>query len=519
MADNRQQIVTELNYLYHNRIWNNISSLANNNVDNMTNASNLRILHHNVKSLYRNLYFYESLNLHTSCDIFSVNESWLKPSIPDSLVSLDNFSIIRDDRKAETKSRGGGTALYIRSNLKFKTLHHLSSKLHGFCDSSVWVELFIGNTQSIVIASIYLTPDSNKLAFLEKLSALLSSPALLGKHKIIIGDFNINWNAPSNCKTLFEHSLQTYVLHQHSSGITFTSYLGNESLLDHNYVSDTLSVQQCKILTCDKCVSDHYATYLVVSTPKLKTVPRKLVLTRNFKKLDHPKFYNDACQLPLLEIAADNTISVHEKALRLDQSITDLLNLHVPPKQLRVRGFKKPWLTKDLFRLISLKNNFYKKIFRGPTKPSVNQRQHFCKFKNYVLNQIRKAKKTYYANKISESSSSFFTCLRDLTGKNHISSDIDHLLVYGQEVTNEIDIANTFNSFFTNIPGILSPTPEDLATLSAKQPSCDNTSENNLRFSQVSCEDIRKYILSLKPHKKVGLKRRLLLSTNYYLIS
>ena len=209
----------------------------------MTNASNLRILHHNVKSLYRNLYFYNSLNLHTSCDIFSVNESWLKPNIPDSLVSFDNFSIIRDDRKAETKSRGGGTALYIRSNLKFKTLHHLSSKLHGFCDSSVWVELFLGNTQSIVIASIYLTPDSNKLAFLEKLSALLSSPALLGKHKIIIGDFNINWNAPSNCKTLFEHSLQTYGLHQHSSGITFTSYLGNESLLDHNYVSDTLSVQ------------------------------------------------------------------------------------------------------------------------------------------------------------------------------------------------------------------------------------------------------------------------------------
>ena len=264
-------------------------------------------------------------------------------------MSLDNFSIIRDDKKAETKSRGGGTALYIRSNLKFKTLHHLSSKLHGFCDSSVWVELFLGNTQSIVIASIYLTPDSNKLAFLEKLSALLSSPALLGKHKIIIGDFNINWNAPSNCKTLFEHSLQTYGLHQHSSGITFTSHLGNESLLDHNYVSDTLSVQQCKILTCDKCVSDHYATYLVVSTPKLKTVPRKLVLTHNFKKLNHQKFYNDASKLPLLEIAADNTISVHEKALRLDQGINDLLNLHVPPKQLRVRGFKKPWLTKDLF--------------------------------------------------------------------------------------------------------------------------------------------------------------------------
>ena len=70
----------------------------------------------------------------------------------------------------------------------------------------------------------------------------------------------------------------------------------------------------------------------------------------------------------------------------------------------------------------------------------------------------------------------------------------------------KLTLTNTLNSFFTNIPGKLSPTPEDLATLPAKQPSCDNAGENILKFSYGSCEDIRKYILSLKPHKVGGVE-------------
>ena len=44
-----------------------------------------------------------------SYHIFAIAESWLGPVVGDSLVSLDGFSILRQDRNIN----GGGLALYV----------------------------------------------------------------------------------------------------------------------------------------------------------------------------------------------------------------------------------------------------------------------------------------------------------------------------------------------------------------------------------------------------------------------
>ena len=62
------------------------------------------------------MFYYESLNLFKSTDIFSVSETWLTPDIPDSLVDLPGFSIARCDSKSTTKARGGGAALFVKSS-------------------------------------------------------------------------------------------------------------------------------------------------------------------------------------------------------------------------------------------------------------------------------------------------------------------------------------------------------------------------------------------------------------------
>lgn len=49
-------------------------------------------------------------------DLFCVNESWLKPEIPNGMVSVDGFTIVRNDRIGK---RGGGTIIYINNRLSF----------------------------------------------------------------------------------------------------------------------------------------------------------------------------------------------------------------------------------------------------------------------------------------------------------------------------------------------------------------------------------------------------------------
>ena len=87
----------------HNRIWIELSTITDPSWP-AKDPNSISILHHNSKSLYKNLHFYESLQLYNHLDIFSISETWLKADTPDSLITLPQFSIVRCDRKSATKT-------------------------------------------------------------------------------------------------------------------------------------------------------------------------------------------------------------------------------------------------------------------------------------------------------------------------------------------------------------------------------------------------------------------------------
>ena len=173
MANSTQQSrnIFEYNLDLHYRLWDNISSLAN--ATRTSGHNTLSLLHHNVKSLMNKLYSYESLNLSNSIDIFfyfgNMVETWNSKLI----VDLSGFNIIRCDRKSTTKTRGGGAALYINNVLKFKTIQQPQSKLRELCDS-VWSNIKTQQDEgSLIVASIYLPPDADKMKFISLLSDIL----------------------------------------------------------------------------------------------------------------------------------------------------------------------------------------------------------------------------------------------------------------------------------------------------------------------------------------------------------
>ena len=85
---------------------------------------------------------------------------------------------------------------------------------------------------------------------------------------MLLGDFNINWNSNSREKQLIQQSLISTGLYQVITGSSVVSYHGNESLIDHNYVNCDLKVKTSKILTCERSISDHYATLLMLDRIK-----------------------------------------------------------------------------------------------------------------------------------------------------------------------------------------------------------------------------------------------------------
>ena len=50
-------------------------------------------------------------------DIAIISETWLNEPIPDQLLNIDGYQILRNDK---TNKRGGGVCIYVKQNMKFK---------------------------------------------------------------------------------------------------------------------------------------------------------------------------------------------------------------------------------------------------------------------------------------------------------------------------------------------------------------------------------------------------------------
>ena len=104
--------------------------MANRDVNKRINASIqsievnrlLKIIYFNARSIKTKM---EELNLtvqEKKPDIIVIVESWLNEDILDSEIKLQNFEMVRIDRKCEVKQRGRGVLIYINQIMKYITV-------------------------------------------------------------------------------------------------------------------------------------------------------------------------------------------------------------------------------------------------------------------------------------------------------------------------------------------------------------------------------------------------------------
>ena len=118
-------------------------------------------------------------------DVCCITETWLKPTIPSSLLCPPNFSIIRKDR---TNCRGGGVAILCRNDWRMQLLPDLDNPFE-----CLWTKIITQNSEFFV-ATIDHPPDyeCNEQDLIEFLidsckQLLLSKP---NSNIIIAGDIN-----------------------------------------------------------------------------------------------------------------------------------------------------------------------------------------------------------------------------------------------------------------------------------------------------------------------------------------
>ena len=132
-------------------------------------------------------------------------------------------------------------------------------------------------------------------------------------------------------------------------------------------------------------------------------------------------------------------------------SVNDLYRESFPlrVKDLSHKRLMKPWLSSDLLKLIKTKALYYKKLRLNLIGENV-----YKKFKNRLVNSIRRLKRSYYFNAFKNYKTDIkktWKIVSDLVGtKKNVHAKIS-LVVDGEETDDCMVIAEHFNNYFCEV--------------------------------------------------------------------
>ena len=181
---------------------------------------------------------------------------------------------------------------------------------------------------------------------------------------------------------------------------------------------------------------------------------------------------------------------------------------------------KSPWITQGILNSIKNRNNLYKLYIRNPSE---QKHQLYKNYRNKLTNIIRNSKKLYFTgelNKAEGNPNSTWKVLNEIMNKSKPHNKIDSLNINDQEINNSADIAEAFNSFFTNIgPELASKIPHNNTHFSEYLPQQQN---NTIFFHPTNEDEIIKTVNAFKSKKSSGydgISTKLLKQIIYCIVS
>ena len=117
----------------------------------------------NVRSLLPKIDELESTLKLNSISLALITETWLNENIDDSAVNIENYSVVRRDRKNKV---GRGVCTFIKSHIPFKLL----TELHDDDFETLWTHVrphkLFRDFSCLVVCVAYNPPTNDKNEFL-----------------------------------------------------------------------------------------------------------------------------------------------------------------------------------------------------------------------------------------------------------------------------------------------------------------------------------------------------------------
>ena len=374
-------------------------------------------------------------------DVLSLTETWFQEHTTEDISGYNSYHTIR------TLGRSGGVSVFIKNHLKSRLISQccISNENIEICS----VEICI-NDVIVFVLGVYRPHSGTVQAFNSSITSILDEPCFRNKLCILLGDFNVNLLSDDPSTNSFIYNLQSHHFLPLITKPTRFSPVPNSqpSLLDHIWINSLNYNFKCNIIILD--LTDHCPIYMQLDINNLsRRNDEKFQITfRCHSSANHNKFENLLRSFNWNDVVNDN---VNDYLTNFLSKLNELYCLCFPvqTKLVSKKHYNKPWITREIKRLLVLKSEYFKLLQFGIVSRAENNR-----FKNKIKSLIAKSKSSYFNNYFTRNKANLkktWNMIKVLISQNLNNKSIKRIIWDNNEFSNDIDIANAFNQFFCNI--------------------------------------------------------------------
>ena len=246
---------------------------------NLPREKGLNIAHLNIDSLSSKVDQLRHFMYSNEVHIMALCETKLDEHISDDVISVNNYSIYRNDRN----THGGGVALYVNDvNI---TEHKLRGDLMPQSLELLAIEIKLSMAKPIIIIVWYRPPKSSSDQ-IDIFESLLQEIEMENKEIVILGDVNCDLlkDTPDYQTRKLNGVCSSFDLQQLITEATRVTE-STETLLDHIYTNNIDKVNGSGVIHTG--LSDHSMIYVNLGKVKKKpTHKHRYKTNRSFKKFN-----------------------------------------------------------------------------------------------------------------------------------------------------------------------------------------------------------------------------------------
>lgn len=438
-----------------------------------------------------NIFLSENSNIQVLC----LNEHNIKITDVNYLNTISNFRLV--DGFFRTTSHGGSCIL-VKENIQVKNRPDLGFLNEELIFEGSFVEI---EAWKCIIISIYRTPGIQITAnFLYRFKLFLQKIEKENKLKkvLIASDFNINILNNDSSSENFKNIVNQY-------GYKFCNWeptritVSSSSCIDNILISSNYGLHNS--LNQDLSLSDHNALFITVpvSLPYVRSVFVNRCSIRIFESEAQILFLNKL-NLALQDFTLVDSVEINYNNF-LNKFIL-CMDEFFPVKSVNKVNTKQRWITKGIRISASRKRELHKELKLNNDIDFVNYVKKYRQIFKKVVSAAKKIENDKFILNSKNKPKATWTVVKNEIGLNNkMKNNNITLELIDKEVSSPVEVAELFNTHFTNIVSNMNIHNVNLS------------SNNFVRFNdvitldifnEVSVNEVDKIITSLSSGKTCG---------------